>query len=161
MYHENLLFLLSILEKDETIASYDDGSQEYDESGELPNMENNEQEQLTKSRETFLKSTHNLKGSNAKRRKCEDVDRALIEALEKSNTPSHPPLDEDEAFFASLLPSVRRFNEEEKLQFRLEIIQVIQKIKKQSRIPLPASSYSYPPQQPYSSFPPFPSPHNV
>lgn len=38
--------------------------------------------------------------------------------------------DEDMEFFSSLLSSIRKFNEDEKLQFRLEVIGAIQKLRR-------------------------------
>ena len=50
----------------------------------------------------------------------EDVDRQLLKALQ--NTP-----DEDEAFFMSITPSVRNMQEEDKLEFGINVLQLLKK----------------------------------
>jgi hypothetical protein len=54
----------------------------------------------------------------------QDVDREILKALRSSNTAP----DEDEAFFMSLIPSVRRMSEDEKLDFRMSVLQLIMDI---------------------------------
>ncbi|KAL4712474.1 hypothetical protein ACJJTC_007490 [Scirpophaga incertulas] len=41
-------------------------------------------------------------------------------------------MNEDEAFFASLLPTVVRYDENERLEFRIEVLKIIKKIKDQN-----------------------------
>ena len=38
-------------------------------------------------------------------------------------------MNEDEAFFASLLPTVVKYNEDERLEFRIEVLNVMKKLK--------------------------------
>lgn len=59
-----------------------------------------------------------------------DVDKALIRALQ---TPQPHQPDEDEAFFWSLLPSVRTMTQDDKLQFRVDVLQLIQRCKNKRR----------------------------
>jgi len=49
-----------------------------------------------------------------KSRLQQEIDREILKALSGSNTAP----DEDEAFFISVIPAVRRMSEEEKLDFR-------------------------------------------
>lgn len=42
-------------------------------------------------------------------------------------------MNEDEAFFASLLPSVVKYNEDERLQFRIQVLNVMNRIREKQR----------------------------
>jgi len=53
-----------------------------------------------------------------------DIDRGILKVLSSSNTAP----DEDEAFFISVIPAVRRMSEEEKLDFRMSVLQLIKNI---------------------------------
>nr|CAI5870435.1 unnamed protein product [Callosobruchus analis] len=55
-----------------------------------------------------------------KRKALTETDKAILKALETTQPPPQKEFDEDELFFASLLPSVRRLNPDDKLQFRVE-----------------------------------------
>ena len=52
------------------------------------------------------------------------IDREIFKALSSSNTAP----DEDEAFFISVIPAVRRISEEEKLDLRISVLQLIKDI---------------------------------
>ena len=54
----------------------------------------------------------------------QDIEREILKALSSSNTAP----DEDEAFFISVIPAVRRMSEEEKLDFRMSVLQLIKDI---------------------------------
>lgn len=45
-------------------------------------------------------------------------------------------MNEDEAFFASLLPTIVKYNEDERLEFRIEVLSVMKKIKEKRIWPL-------------------------
>ncbi|KAJ0171083.1 hypothetical protein K1T71_013282 [Dendrolimus kikuchii] len=51
--------------------------------------------------------------------------------VEETNNPRL--MNEDEAFFASLLPSVVRYNEDERLEFRIEVLKVMNRIREKQR----------------------------
>jgi len=55
----------------------------------------------------------------------QDIDREILKALSSSNTAP----DEDETFFISVIPAVRRMSEEEKLDFHMTVLQLIKDIK--------------------------------
>ncbi|XP_045507477.1 uncharacterized protein LOC123703495 [Colias croceus] len=57
-------------------------------------------------------------------------DNELIE-IEESNDPRI--MNEDEAFFASLLPTVVKYSEDERLEFRIEVLSVMRKIKEKRK----------------------------
>jgi len=50
-----------------------------------------------------------------------DIDREILKALSSSSTAP----DEEERFFISIIPAVRRMSEEEKLDFRMSVLQLI------------------------------------
>ena len=54
----------------------------------------------------------------------QDIDRKILKASSSSNTAP----DEGEAFFISVIPAVRRMSEEEKLDFRMSVLQLIKDI---------------------------------
>ncbi|CAG4962436.1 unnamed protein product [Colias eurytheme] len=51
--------------------------------------------------------------------------------IEESNDPRI--MNEDEAFFASLLPTVVKYSEDERLEFRIEVLSVMRKIKEKRK----------------------------
>ncbi|KAE9537896.1 hypothetical protein AGLY_005868 [Aphis glycines] len=58
--------------------------------------------------------------SNKKNRRCkrkldDELDREILKAYQEDKTP--PSLDEDESFFASVIPLIKKFSEDEKLKF--------------------------------------------
>ncbi|CAG9825782.1 unnamed protein product [Phaedon cochleariae] len=77
-------------------------------------------------------STSRVSGSKvpskgAKRRGIDDFESRLLNYLE---TPvSQPHLNEDQSFLNSLLPTMARFDDEQKLEFRLGVLQLIKQIK--------------------------------
>ena len=54
----------------------------------------------------------------------EDIDRKILKSLSSSNTVP----DEDEAFFISVIPALRRMSDEEKLDFPMSVLQLIKDI---------------------------------
>lgn len=44
------------------------------------------------------------------------------------------PINEDQAFLWSLLPTMKKLNREDNFQFRIEVMQLLQKYKMQSRV---------------------------
>ena len=67
------------------------------------------------------KETYSLR---KKSRLQQVIDREILKALSSSNTAP----DEDEAFFISVIPTVRRISEEKKLDFRKSALQLIKDI---------------------------------
>jgi len=59
----------------------------------------------------------------------QDIDREILKALSSSNIAP----DEEEAFFISFIPTVRRMSEEEKLDFRMNVLQLIKDINKRRK----------------------------
>ena len=54
----------------------------------------------------------------------QDIDREILKALSSNNTAP----DEGKAFFISVIPTVRRRSEEEKLDFHMSVVQLIKDI---------------------------------
>lgn len=54
----------------------------------------------------------------------EDIDQEILKALRRTKTTP----DEDEAFFISITPTVRKMSEEDKLEFRMGVLQLIKDI---------------------------------
>ncbi|CAH1738613.1 unnamed protein product [Aphis gossypii] len=68
----------------------------------------------------------NKKNRGCKRKLDNELDREILIAYLEDKTP--PSLDEDESFFASVIPLMKKFSEDEKLEFRIGVIKLIQDI---------------------------------
>lgn len=139
IYHDNLTFLLKVVQSDDTQSSLDDS--QYDEQSQITESQTEEEEEEAAADKTTqvqsckitakAKDTYN---PPKRARLQEEVDRRILTALEK-------PPDEDEAFFVSITPTVRKMTDEEKLEFRMEVLQVIQRIQKRKNFqPRPFSA---------------------
>ncbi|GBP86209.1 hypothetical protein EVAR_68016_1 [Eumeta japonica] len=58
-----------------------------------------------------------------------DIDFIECEEIDSSKINDPRVMNEDEAFFASLLPTVVRYNEDERLEFRIEVLAIMKRIK--------------------------------
>ncbi|XP_016657241.2 uncharacterized protein LOC100569798 isoform X1 [Acyrthosiphon pisum] len=77
------------------------------------------------------------------------------------NAPIPSQIVPDRSFFESILPSISNFTEDQKLEFRCEVLKIIQ----QMRNPPATQNYEYSPNVPYYkpthvSGPLYPSPHH-
>lgn len=118
VYSDNLQFLLKIVQKYDTVSSI--------EETQLP-VDSDEEEQIdTEQLIEPLKRADNKKSNNPRKkaRLQQDIDREILKALSISNTQP----DEDEAFFISVTPDVRRMCEEDKLEFRMSVLMLIKDI---------------------------------
>ncbi|KAF5284555.1 hypothetical protein FQR65_LT02381 [Abscondita terminalis] len=111
LYHENMQFLLKVVQSDETESSLEDSQREEEVDGEGDS-------------EVAVQ-----------------VDRNFGSRSETTTALENPP-DEDEAFFISITPSVRKMSEEDKLDFRMNVLQLIRDIKRRTSNPRPLSSTS-------------------
>ncbi|KAF5272345.1 hypothetical protein FQR65_LT17459 [Abscondita terminalis] len=88
----------------------------------------------------------------------DETDKAILKALEATSQAllPIPEIDEDTVFFKSITPSVRNFTEDEKLEFRMEVLQLIKQIKQkryeQELRPSLTRSYDYPSGSSFSSY---------
>lgn len=133
IYFENLKFLLKVVDVvhvDNDTVSPDTENMTYfkleDEEPKPPprkeikrNSYDDEYTTVKKPRKTSKKDSM----SNS----FKDIDFVECQETEKFNDPRI--MNEDEAFFASLLPTVVKYNEEERLEFRIEVLALIKKIK--------------------------------
>lgn len=96
-----------------------------------------------------------------KKTKKPDVERALINFMESHKVVKEPLVDEDLAFFHSLLPSLNTLDFEQKFTFRMETMQLLRSLKNSpthanfthSNINAPSTSSTYVHQTTNSSLP--------
>jgi len=103
---------MNIPQKDDTVSSMED-SQLLDSEDEKQARTDVEIQSQNASKETY--------NPGKESRLKQDIDREILKALSSSNT----ALDENEAFFISAIPAVRRMSKEEKLDFRMSVLQLI------------------------------------
>jgi hypothetical protein len=113
IYHDNLQFLMKIVQKDDTVSSLE-RCQPLPDSGD----EKQEETVVEVQSQDEAKITCNPR---KRRRLQQDIEREMLKALRDVNTAQ----DEDEAFFASLIPSVKRMSADEKSDFRIIVLQTI------------------------------------
>ncbi|KAK9730650.1 BESS motif [Popillia japonica] len=111
LYDDNLTFLLKVVQSDDTESSIDDS--QYEQHSQINEPQEDEDEVEV---EIEVQAQRNVAAKPKERRKTtkkprlqEEVDQRILRALK------HPP-DEDEAFFISITPSVRKMSEEDKLE---------------------------------------------
>ena len=126
LYADFLQFLLKITEKDETESSIcGEGKNEFTETQEEEETETVVQQ--TDEASTSSRDAGTLQHRRRKATKVSDeIDRKILKSLEKIEP------DEDEAFFISVLPSVRQFSADDKLDFRMIVLKAIKDIKTRS-----------------------------
>ncbi|XP_015600889.1 uncharacterized protein LOC107270406 isoform X2 [Cephus cinctus] len=137
-------------------------------SGDLPNSSDDKEERFQKeasatssaaspnSVSTFAcrKPTESKKSTAKRRRQFKS---ALLKFI---NTPITPePEDQDRSFFECLLPIVRKLDEDRKLQFRSEVLNILQRIR-HSCITHTATSTLFPTQHSSQFQQPFPAQQN-
>jgi hypothetical protein len=127
LYADFLQFLLKITEKDETESSIcgegKNESTETREEGETETVVQQMGEASTSSRDAGTLQHRRRKATNV----SDEIDRKILTSLVKIEP------DEDEAFFISVLPSVRQFSADDKLDFRMIVLKAIKDIKTRSR----------------------------
>ena len=133
LYHDNLQFLLKVVQKDDTDSSIQESQQIVDpEDGEDMGIEEEAWDGATCS------ATEQQSRNPRKRRRLQDdVDREILQALSSSKaTP-----DEDEAFFISITPHVQRMSADDKLDFRMGVMQLVNDITSRG---IPANHPAFP-----------------
>lgn len=83
--------------------------------------------ELNDSKESSTKKKS--KGETSKVINDIDPDNNDIDFVEVDEADNPRVMNEDEAFFASLLPTIVRYSEDERLEFRIEVLKVMKKIK--------------------------------
>ncbi|KAJ8958780.1 hypothetical protein NQ314_006356, partial [Rhamnusium bicolor] len=135
IYFDQLQFLMKIFEKDDTASSIcDDGENE--ESGDEETSQAMRSDLATRPTSSRSRKRTNTSTNDA-------TDMAILKDLEAT---AQPPaeIDEDAGFFASITPSKKKFNDDQKLTFRMGVLTLIQQFKKQNtRVFRPPSSNLY------------------
>ncbi|KAF5277504.1 hypothetical protein FQR65_LT03842 [Abscondita terminalis] len=135
LYHDQLQFLLKIVSKDETVSSIpetafdNDSTEDYQNDSLLP-LHSTPPTSEDNSRE--LKRRRNSKGN-----KRDPIEEEILKKLRESS----PPPDEDQAFFQSVIPSVRKMSEDEKMEFRMGVLQLLHKIKQKRQFNSASGTY--------------------
>lgn len=135
VYHDQLQFLFKVVNKDETISSISDTEiGDVEQEFEIPISPENTP---TTSEGSSQLSLVSKKQSNRKRmaeRMADPIESEILKRLKESSV----PVDEDESFFNSMVPTVRKMSDDEKLEFRMGVLQLIQKIKLKRQISSPS-----------------------
>lgn len=136
IYCDELKFLQKTLEKDakESSINKNSESENEDDSAPVPSS--------TSSRKRHRKS------------ESDETDNVILKDLETKYQPPPQPLtniDEDDAFFKSVTPAVKKFTEDEKLEFRIGLLSLIKQIKRKRykrtcRSPSSGSVHLYSPE---------------
>ncbi|XP_047540721.1 uncharacterized protein LOC125073748 [Vanessa atalanta] len=66
-------------------------------------------------------------------KKIKDIEKTEVDYVEVDECNDPRIMNEDEAFFASLLPSVVKYSEDERLEFRIEVLAVMKRIKEKRK----------------------------
>lgn len=66
-------------------------------------------------------------------KRSKDYDKSEVDYVEVDECNDPRIMNEDEAFFASLLPTVVKYSEDERLEFRIEVLAVMKKIKEERK----------------------------
>lgn len=139
VYGEQLSFLGKNKELRVTDASFDDkliGEGEEDSADKIEQETSDDKRYKTVSPTPLNKTPMN-------KRKKTDVERALVNFMENHKvTKRSLEEDEDLAFFYSLLPSVKTLNMDQKFTFRLQTMQFLHNLRKQSSTNRPMHSHS-------------------
>lgn len=135
IYARQLSFLQTAGATTETQSSLD---------GELE--EPSESEQLISQEESETPPTYT---QNSTKKRKRDIETSLIDFINapipSSTVPPVSEINPDKSFFESVLPSISNFTEDQKLEFRCEVLNII----KRMRNPPITQNYGYSPGIPY------------
>ena len=101
---------MKIVQKDDTVSNMEDSQHIFDSEDEKQTQTDMEIQSQTTSKEIYNPRKKSLLE--------QDIDRESLKALNSSNTVP----DEVEVFFISVIPSVRRMSEEEKLDLPMSVL---------------------------------------
>lgn len=124
LYFDALQFLMKTLDKDESTAVIQDAQES--------------QPSTSDQDDTYVE---NIKTTKRRKRYSTEAN-FTDDPLATPTISMFHPTNEDEAFFASILPFVSGFNEDEKLEFRLELLQLVQRIRQKRKSLLVEASLS-------------------
>lgn len=116
------------------------------EDGESYLHDTPDENQVGPTEETDAERSNEECNPRKKPRLQEDIDQEILKALRRTKTAP----DEDEAFFISITPTVRKMSEEDKLEFRMGVLQLIKDINSRGK-DIPDSVSFFSPANPSSS----------
>ncbi|PNF13628.1 hypothetical protein B7P43_G17392 [Cryptotermes secundus] len=156
IYYEQMQFLDKIQQRS-TISNFEQAAEDEDISEVFHNSETNEDDIRDDDSDAQdaarRKFTESVKNREKKKQKLDDFGENLLALLKSSKETEE---DADRAFLLSLLPHVRGFDEDQKLDFQSGVLQLITKIKRGNYAPpTPIGSHASYPQ--YHSYNPDPS----
>lgn len=140
MYHDHLTFLFSNHQREETSSStnYDEN-----ESMEATSESYTEEEEveIDDKQQIIVEVPERLQ---TRKRKANNTTENGVECVSVSASCSSAvkAIDEDEAFLWSLLPSMRKLTRDHNFQFRIEVMQLLQKYKLQTQMQKLQSSFN-------------------
>lgn len=147
VYADQLGFLLPVLEMRNASACslQDDDSQNLEDHQPCVAEGNPDEEQSTSSGQ-YVRSHAAARSSNKQKSKRtkEDLETKLCQFLDNPPKPIPPVEDEDKSFFDSLLPTVRTFDIDQKIEFRSEVLRVLQRVRRSKLQPDFYQSYQTP-----------------
>lgn len=123
VYSDNLQFLLKTVTPDETDSSIPTQP----DSEDRPESQQSSTSHLDQSFPSTSKSTQESKKRTGTKR-LNTVDAEILKAIQA--TPAESDLvDDDRAFMMSLLPTVKKLNDDDKFEFRIEVMQLLRSFK--------------------------------
>ncbi|XP_050304654.1 uncharacterized protein LOC126742131 [Anthonomus grandis grandis] len=126
LYFEQLLFLRDSIESRISYNSLEQGTDDVEDNTET-REEESEASEATQLR-TGAKTDHSRKKIYQKKTHQKTYEESLLQILrEKKDTENE--IDEDKYFLLSLLPSLKKFNEDQKFIARTEILNVIRRVR--------------------------------
>lgn len=128
IYSDQLKFLLKIVQKDDTESSINESEL----FKKVDDIEKNIENDIESLSNEIMQSPEHSK-STIKKNKRQLLDDALDREILKSLKATPTPPDEDESFFNSVLPSIKKMSEDEKFDFRIGVLNLIQSIKKSNQ----------------------------
>ncbi|KAK0071001.1 hypothetical protein PV326_001803, partial [Microctonus aethiopoides] len=129
VYADQLGFLNKGRELRPTEASFENANEEAQET--IRTFEGEQGTDDVTERDVTQQPTPPSSAINAAQKKTKklDVERALINFMESHKVVKEPLVDEDLAFFHSLLPSLKTLDFEQKFTFRMETMQLLRSLK--------------------------------
>ncbi|CAH2099091.1 unnamed protein product [Euphydryas editha] len=125
LLYEHLKFLIKVTSTDEDFT-VDFNAED---SSSYMKIERESPKETTSHKKRSRKSDYYEE--EAKRSK--DCDKTEVDYVEVDECNDPRIMNEDEAFFASLLPSVVKYSEDERLEFRIEVLAVMKRIKEKRK----------------------------
>ncbi|CAG9763646.1 unnamed protein product [Ceutorhynchus assimilis] len=124
IYYENLRFLEKTMELNSTEANFTEATQQSDDQNSNQDADDHSDKEIDE--KEFQAERLQPLFDKKRASKKNALEESLVTFLKKSEVPIH---DEDKSFLDSLLPTLRNFNQDQKLQFRIEVLNLMVKIK--------------------------------